>query len=230
MNVLLALTLVLATADASDRVLVMDLEAISVAPEDADAATRLVAAAAAEVDGVVVMSSADLRRLASLEADRFKAGCDDDASCMAELAGALGAERVLYGSLSRLGSTTTVVLSLYDAQTTKVTRRSFDVADMGAMPSLLRVSTTELLGGEVKAAAPAARGSMLGVATLGTGLGLIAVGAATGLVAEYAFVQDPDGDGAAKPTWQTVGVAGVVGAAVGLTVAVVGGALMAGGL
>lgn len=228
---------VLALAAAEpQRVLVIDFEAVSVAAADADAATRIVAAAAASVDGIQVLSSADLRRIASFETERLQAGCADDAGCMAELAGALNAERVLYGSLSRLGTTTTTVLSLYDAGTTTVARRSFDVSDMSALPPLLRKNTTALLSSSTsssstskrapKAEAPA---PVLGVATLGGGLGVALLGGATALVAEYGFVQDKNGDGAQKPTWQIVGIGGVAVAGVGLAVAAVGGVLMAGG-
>lgn len=230
-SMLLLLSLAVATPEAG-RVLVMDLEGVSVDAADADAATRVVAAAAAEIEGVSVMSAADIRRLASLEADRLSAGCEQDTSCMAEIAGAMGAEQILFGSLSRLGSTTTVVLSLYNARTTKVARRSFDVTDNGALPRLLRTTTTELLGGDVDAAAPApavGNGPSAGFVTLGAGLGLLVVGGATAGFAEF-MVQDRNGDGAVKPTWQSIGLGALGGAAVGLVVAGVGGAMMAGGL
>jgi hypothetical protein len=232
--VISSLLCVLALAVAEpQRVLVIDFDAVSVPAADADAATRIVAAAAASVDGIQVLSSADLRRIASLETERLQAGCADDASCMAELAGALNAGRVLYGSLSRLGTTTTVVLSLYDAGTTTVARRSFDVSDMSALPPLLRKNTTALLSSTTtstkkapKAEAPA---PVLGLATLGGGLGVALLGGATALVAEYGFVQDRNGDGLQKPTWQMVGIGGVAVAGVGLAVATLGGVLMAGG-
>lgn len=227
-STLLLLSLALATPE-NGRVLVMDIEGVGVEAADADAATRVVAAAAAEVEGVSVMSAADIRRLAALEADRLNAGCEEDTSCLAEIAGAMGAEQVLFGSLSRLGSTTTVVLSLYDARTTRVSRRSFDVTDAGALPPLLRTATAGLLGDPGAVVAPAVGGPSAGVITLGTGLGLLVVGGATAGIAEV-MVQDPGGDGAAKGTWQTVGLGALGGAVVGLLVAGVGGALMAGGL
>jgi hypothetical protein len=227
---LLFLALAVATPEAG-RVLVMDLEGVGVDAADADAATRVVAAAAAEVEGVNVMSAADIRRLAALEADRLNAGCEQDASCLAEIAGAMGAEQVLFGSLSRLGSTTTVILSLYDARTTMVTRRSFDVTDAGALPRLLRASTSELIGGEVEAppAPVVGSGPSVGAITLGVGLGVVVVGGAAAGLAEL-MVQDPDGNGDAKADWQNVGLLALGGAALGLVVAGVGGALIAGGL
>ena len=220
----LMLFLALAAPDAG-RVLVMDLEGVSVDAADADAATRVVAAAAAEVDGVSVMSAADLRRLAALEADRLNAGCEQDSGCLAEIAGAMGAEQVLFGSLSRLGSTTTVVLSLYDARTTTVSRRSFDVSDAGALPLLLRKATADLLGGALDVAPPPA-GSSAGVITLGAGLSVAVVGGVVAGVAEY-LVQRPDGDGGDKATWQVVGFGALGGVVLGLVAAGVGGALIA---
>jgi hypothetical protein len=126
------------------RVLVLDVEAVGVSDDDAAATTRLVASAASEVSGIEVISANELRRLAALEADKMAAGCED-ATCLAELAGALGAECVLFGSLSRLGTTTTASLSLYTAVDGHTERRSVDVTDLSQLPSAVRERTRDLL-------------------------------------------------------------------------------------
>ncbi len=94
------------------QLLVMDLDAVGVPSDDVVAASRVIAAAAAEVRGIKVMSAAELRALAELEVDRQNAGCGTDTSCVADLDGAMGAELVLFGSLSRLGSQSTAALGL----------------------------------------------------------------------------------------------------------------------
>ncbi len=93
------------------QLLVMDLDAVGVPADDVVAASRVIAAAA-EVRGIKVMSAAELRALAELEVDRQNAGCGTDTSCVADLDGAMGAELVLFGSLSRLGSQSTAALGL----------------------------------------------------------------------------------------------------------------------
>ena len=206
----------------------LDLEAVGITADDAAAATRVVAAAADEVDGVEIISTAELRRLAELEGTRAMAGCSET-SCMADIAGALGAQRIIFGSLSKLGSTTTVVLSLYDAATQNATRRSFDVANHDGLAALLRSTTASLLGAEptsapVAAPAPTKGGGVGGVVTA-TGAGLAVLGTAAAVVGN-AMVQDAKVDGDTKETMRTVGLVGVVGGAVGVAVGVVGVVLM----
>jgi len=220
----------IAAATPAQQVLVMDLEAVGVADNEASAATRVVAAAAAEVDGVVVMSAADLRRLAQLEGEKANVGCTNDTDCLADIAGALGAERVIFGSLSRLGSTTTVVLSLYEVQTHQATRRSFDVADLNGLSALLRANTTSLLTGSslTTTAPPPTTSSSRNVVPLALGIGAGVVGGATAGLMD-AFIQDKNASGDAKETYRLIGYGGLGLAAVGVVVAVVGGVIFVGG-
>lgn len=202
------------------RVLVLDIEAIGVAADEAAAATRIVAAAAADVDGVEVVSANDLRRLDALQADRSAAGCDEDASCLADIAGALGAESVLFGSLSKLGSTTTASLSLYTAGDGRVERVSVDVADLSQLTAALRERTAVLLGrGAPGAPEPEPANPWFGV-VVGGGVAAV-VGAGTAVVGEV-LIQQPERDGAEKDLVRGVGLAGVGVAVVGVAVAVVG--------
>ena len=224
------ITAFLAVAGPSQQVLVMDLEAVGVADNEASAATRVVAAAAAEVEGVVVMSAADLRRLAQLEGEKANVGCTSDTDCLADIAGALGAERVIFGSLSRLGGTTTVVLSLYDVSTHNAVRRSFDVADLNGLSALLRANTTALLmpTSTTEPPPPAVTTSSKNFVPLIAGVSAVAVGAGTAGLMEY-FIQDSTGDGGTKEVCRYVGLGGAAVAVVGVVVAVIGGAMVVGG-
>jgi hypothetical protein len=231
---LLVASLLSTASPQAGRVLVMDLEAIGVPVDEASAATRVVAAAAADVDGVVVMSAAELRRLAELEGTKATAGCSDDANCLADIAGALGAERVIFGSLSRLGSTTTVVLSLYTSATQRAERRSFDVVDMNGLSVLLRSNTASLLAGTPSSGDdgappdPSAGPISAGVVPLIAGVSVLVLGGGTAIVSE-AMVQDPAENGALKGTMQPVGLVGVGAAIVGAAVSIVGVVMMFGG-
>ena len=245
--------LALTAAAGEQRVLVLDLEAVGVPATEAAAATRIITGAASEAPGRVIMSTADLRRLAALEADKYSAGCMDDASCVADLAGALGAEQVLYGALSRLGSTTTVSLSLYTASSGDVQRRSVDVKDIDDLAPILRAKTAELLAG---AGATSTKGQAAdgradggdgreaggdegptvangeGGSTAGLIVGIVggvvaAAGAGAAIYSEVK-IQDPKGAGSEKETWQLVGLGGIAAVAVGVVVAVVGGVMIGG--
>lgn len=225
---LLPLLLALSCA-APEKVLVLDLEAVGITADDAAAATRVVAAAADEVDGVEIISTSELRRLAELEGTRAMAGCSET-SCMADIAGALGAQRIIFGSLSKLGSTTTVVLSLYDAATQNATRRSFDVASHDGLAALLRTNTAALLGAPAPATTPApaaTSGIGPGVVVTATGVGLVVLGTAGAVFGEVS-VQDPQAASDAKETMRTVGRVGLGVAAVGVVVGVVGGVMLMG--
>ncbi|MDP2342162.1 MAG: hypothetical protein Q8O67_14490 [Deltaproteobacteria bacterium] len=207
------------------RVLVLDIEAVGVAVDDANAVTRLVASAASEVPGVEVVSAADLRRLAALEADKMAAGCGE-ASCLAEIAGALGAESVLFGSLSRLGTTTTASLSLYTAGDGRTERRSVDVKDLSELTSALRIRTTELLSSSSSsssAAVPDGPSPLPAALTIGGGsLALLGV---VGLAVAELLVQQPERPGAEKATMQSAGRVAVGVGVVGVGVGVVGALL-----
>lgn len=98
------------------RILVLDLKARDVDASTAATVTSIVVAGLAEFRTLDVVSGEDVRRLADLEASRMSAGCSDDASCLSEIAGALGAQLVVFGAVGKLGSATVVSLDLFDSQ------------------------------------------------------------------------------------------------------------------
>ena len=237
MHTLLLLLAFQSAAEPGRRVLVLDIEAIGVSADDANAATRLVASAASEVPGVEVVSASDLRRLAALEADKMAAGCEE-ASCLAEIAGALGAQSVLFGSLSRLGTTTTASLSLYTAADGRTERRSVDVQDLSGLTAVLRERTTDLLAPSSSSSSPPSSsssspdepaGSPLPMIVAVTG-GALAVAGGVGIAVSEALVQQPERPGADKANLQGIGRIAVAASVVGVVVGVVGaGLLLAGG-
>lgn len=92
-----------------------------------------------------VMSNADVKRLLELEGQKESVGCGD-ASCLAEIAGAMGARLVVFGSLGKLGDKLIVHLNLYDSsKTASVGREFIEAKDVGEMPALLRPKLRSLL-------------------------------------------------------------------------------------
>ena len=122
-----------------------------------DAATKRAIASTItqELDALeryTVLSQADVNQLAALEGDKQEAGCDTS-TCLAEIAGALGARYVVFGEVARLGSLTVVNLNLFDVDTaTAIERASFEANDPAQIPALARRAARSLTedGGTVQ--------------------------------------------------------------------------------
>ena len=62
-------------------------------------------------DGASVVGRDDIEAIMKLESAKMSVGCDD-ASCMAELGGALGVDHLIAGAAGKLGSTFLVNMQL----------------------------------------------------------------------------------------------------------------------
>lgn len=71
-----------------------------------------------------VIGKADLAALLGVEQQKQALGCDESSSCMAEIAGATGAELVFSGDVGKLGTLIVVSLRVLDAQKAKVLARA----------------------------------------------------------------------------------------------------------
>jgi hypothetical protein len=93
--------------------------------------------------GVSVLTQGDVGALLGVEKTRQMLGCGD-AGCMAELGGALGADRVVHGSIGRVGDSLVVNLSALDprksvaaASVSERLRGAGDEAFLDALPALV---------------------------------------------------------------------------------------------
>lgn len=77
--------------------------------------TELVTASLAKSPQFDVLASADMRRQIEMEAEKQAIGCTEKASCLAEVAGALGANVVVYGSIGKLDDVIILTLNLFDS-------------------------------------------------------------------------------------------------------------------
>jgi hypothetical protein len=119
----LAALLALALA-APPRVAVVPLASGEGVPgKTAEALTESVTAEVRRRSGGQVISQREITTLLSLEQQKAMLGCQNDA-CFAELGGALGAERVVSGELSRLGESWLFHLKLLDAGKAQVVATS----------------------------------------------------------------------------------------------------------
>ena len=214
------------------KVLVLDPTSSTVEPAVLTTVGSLLSVELAKIKQLDVITSSDVKKIAALEADKQSVGCEES-SCLAELAGAMGARLVIFGDANKLGSLTVLNLNLFDSQKAQsVGRTSIQAKTVEELPGLLAPAVRELvrdaLKGEhvdVAAAAPAPAppptngGSAL--ATLWT-WGLVGGGAVVGLGGlAYDAVAPSSGDGHLNgldfigPTFMTVGAVAIV---VGLVV------------
>jgi len=132
---------------ARTKLLVLDLQSSDLEPSQRETLTGALAARAARFRSLDVISSIDLRQLADLRANQAAAGCDDaSASCMAELAHALGAELVLASRAGKLDAVTVVTLQLFNvADTTAEGRASVQGWSLVEVSDQLGPAVDELL-------------------------------------------------------------------------------------
>ena len=112
-----------ALAEEKARVLLMNLKTAGVDENTANLIGDLMAVKLSKNPQIEVVNSGDIKRMMELESDKARAGCDDD-SCLADLAGALGARYVIYGTLGKLGSRYVTTLNLFDAELGKAINRA----------------------------------------------------------------------------------------------------------
>ena len=100
-----------------------------------------------------VLSREEIRKMLSHEQDKMLMGCDD-ASCMAEIGGALGAEALVTGDLGKVGDKILINLQLIDIRNAKVIKRNSRevTGGPGQLLDEVRVATHGLVEGLLKAA------------------------------------------------------------------------------
>ncbi len=117
------------------------LRGVDVTEADLTLATRLVAAAAARRPDLDVTSGDDLADMvaaAEQALGREQTGCDAELSCLSEIAGALGAQHLITGTLARLDQTVRLSLQLLDADDAAVVGRAeATVANVFALRAVL---------------------------------------------------------------------------------------------
>ncbi|HET9553873.1 MAG TPA: hypothetical protein VFP50_12960 [Anaeromyxobacteraceae bacterium] len=186
------------------KLAVMDLKAgQGVSARSAATLTSIVAADAARA-GFQVITQEDVYTLLYFQKQRQMLGCTDD-GCLAEIGGALGADYVVSGEASVIGSRHHVAVSLLDARKGSAAARSAGYSELGdeqlAMATELRFrAALRQVRPDLHAAlppveapnAPSLRARRtVSWWTLGAGGLLLAGGAVTGLVARVQANQLP---------------------------------------
>lgn len=222
---------------ARPRVLVLDFDRNDVDEGTAQVVLAALVEAMSARPEIEVISSRDLNQLADLEAERQAIGCDTS-SCLAEIAGAMGARYVVFGALTKLDGLYVANLNLFDAERAEpVQRQSLQgeaardliegapKAARGLLTPLTRSSSSSSSSmSAVVEPAQESEGSLLFPIGLGTAAfgGVITLAGAGLAASAVAMGQTPSLDRATKdlagvllPVGVATLVAGVVGAAAG---------------
>jgi hypothetical protein len=104
------------TLVATPRLALLELSPIDVPAERAAYATEQLGIALLN-EGLVVTTPSDIRALLGLERQKQLLGCDEGASCLAELSGALGAGAIIAGQLAKNGERLRLSVKLLNATT-----------------------------------------------------------------------------------------------------------------
>lgn len=247
------LSILAAAAPARPRVLVLDLKNDGAPAALASALRDGLTSHLDERSEVEILSSEDVRRAADVAADRASVGCDT-ASCLAELAGAVGAEYIVYGNVAQLGELYVVTLNLMAAREGKtLARQTVETRVLEDVPASARKAGDALVDALLKAIAarassssssasrlsasrpspagdtPLPAGVWIGGGVFGAGALLAAAGTAgafacASVIDDVTRVSAGGPDGKAKEGAQALGLASVGAAALG------GAGLVAGGV
>jgi hypothetical protein len=146
------LTAVLGAADSEtaaerSRLLVLDFTASEGVNADiTDVASDTYISTLKEIDRFDLATSSDVRMMIGAEQQRQLIGCDDE-SCMAEIAGALGAEFLSRGRLSLLDEEIILTLELFDSGAASLENQLTEAlpADLSQLDDQVRAMTYKLL-------------------------------------------------------------------------------------
>jgi hypothetical protein len=195
------------------KVLVLDPTGANVEPAVLATVGGLISVELGKIPELDVITQTDVKKIAALEAEKQGVGCEES-SCLAELAGAMGARLVVFGDANKLGSLTVINLSLFDStKAQSIGRVSLQAGTVEEIPQRVPAAVNDLVrnalaqeGIRVADSAPPASATTTASAAPSDGggpmgtvwmVGLIGVGAVLGLGGVgYDLVSPTSGDGA----------------------------------
>jgi TolB-like protein len=208
MTALAALALAASVA-ASPKVAVMPVAGgEGVEGRTAEAVTEAVTAQVRRYGGVEVITQKDIQAVLSLEQQKQMLGCRSE-SCMAELGGALGVDRMVNGDLAKIGESWLFHLKLTDVVKVKVLAQSDRRLRRGKIDDVLDVVPARVV--ELFPPASASKGTAAAPAPAGPGVGL-AGGGAAGAIVPVPVPSLPSGGAALPPAAEKVAFSGGAGA------------------
>ena len=102
---------------------VFDLNTAGVSDTIASNLTQILTAVVKEAPGTSVINRDDITAMLQLESDKQMLGCTDDMSCLSEIGGALGVDKIIVGQVGRVEREYVVSLRIIDPTSAKVENR-----------------------------------------------------------------------------------------------------------
>ena len=128
------------------RSILLQLKGNKVDEETVNIISSLVTANLANYEVLELITSTDIKNMASLEAEKQTMGCDDETSCLAELAGAMDARYVIFGDVGQLGPLLILGLNLFHAREAKaVSRMVVQTKDLEDFPGKLEAGLKKFM-------------------------------------------------------------------------------------
>jgi TolB-like protein len=220
-------------------VLLLDLTASDVTETEKRLLTNDVAFALSQYPELNVVTQDDIKQMIDVEAEKQALGCDT-ASCLSEIAGAMGAQYIVFGGVIQTGERYQADLNLFDSRSARaVARERVRGAKVEEVSDGMPAAIDRLigpLGVESRVSAQPAVDEDAGLPVLGViGAGVASVGAlgaiGFGVLVGAAELQLGSSGEAVKAgdreLWTSLGWVGLIGAGAS-TVALLAGAGLAG--
>jgi TolB-like protein len=179
-----------AAASGPKSLLQMNLTANNVDPRTVNTIESFITVELDKNQNLKVLAGDDVKKMLDLESQKQAAGCDDDSSCLAEIAGALGADYVVTGQLGKLDTRLILTLNLFDAGKKEAINRVTVKADsLDQMPEQVESAVFRLIaplsGNDASGAGVAVDGEGPGIMPwilVGSGTGILTVGLISAMV------------------------------------------------
>ena len=144
--VFLLIPLCLNAAEGRPKIAVVGLRATGVAAELAENLSSVLASELSSLGLFEVVSRDDIKAMLQFEEEKRLLGCED-ASCIAEIGGALGVDRIVVGSLGKVGSQVLLDVRLMNIKRAEVESRvSRQLEGEAGLVEAVRSAARELVG------------------------------------------------------------------------------------
>jgi hypothetical protein len=119
-----ALALLAAGEAPQEKIAVLDMQGITgVEAGVAQLLTETLTGEVARASGAVVLGRNEISSMLGFEKDKMLIGCSDDLSCVAEIGGALGVDRLVRGTIGKIGDSNVLNVQIINIKKALVEKR-----------------------------------------------------------------------------------------------------------
>ena len=108
------------------KLAVFDLAPSGDIKTDLTSLTEVLIAEIDKLDKYSIISQSEIKAMVGFEQEKQLLGCQDDTSCLAEIGGALGVDRLITGSVGKLGNTIIVSIKLINTKNVTTEGRVYE--------------------------------------------------------------------------------------------------------